>query len=132
MRVSSGVRLAWGDDKRLRLDDEKIAALPMDYISNQTGHQVDGIFGSSLFQHFQIRVDYEHARVIFASDSAGPTTGTAIPVRLHGGVPFVEAALETASGDKVPALFLVDSGTASELILSRKFIDAHPRNNTFS
>jgi len=49
MRVSSGVRLAWGYDKRLRLDDEKIAALSIDYISNQTGHQVDGIFGSSCF-----------------------------------------------------------------------------------
>ena len=126
MRVSSGVRLAWGYDKRLRLDDQKIAALPIDYISNQTGHQVDGIFGSSLFQHFHIRVDYEHGEVTFDSGSADPTTGTAIPVKLYGGVPFVEAAFETASGDKVPALFLVDSGTASELILSRKFIDAHP------
>ena len=126
MRVSSGVRLAWGYDKRLRLDDQKIAALPIDYISNQTGHQVDGIFGSSLFQHFHIRVDYEHGEVTFDSGSADPTTGTAIPVKLYGGVPFVEAAFETASGDKVPALFLVDSGTASELILSRKFIEAHP------
>src|ERR1700733_6509710 len=35
MRVSSGVRLAWGYDKRLRLDDQKIAALPIDYISNR-------------------------------------------------------------------------------------------------
>ena len=40
MRASSGVRLAWGYDKRLGLDDQKIAALPIDYISNQTGHQV--------------------------------------------------------------------------------------------
>jgi hypothetical protein len=126
MHISSGVRLAWGYDKRLRLDDQKIAALPIDYISNQTGHQVDGIFGSSLFQHFHIRVDYEHGEVTFASGSAGPTRGTAIPVKIYGGVPFVEAAFETATGEKVPALFLVDSGTASELILSRKFIDAHP------
>ena len=126
MHVLSRVRLAWGDDKELRLDDQNLAALPIDYISRQTGQQVDGIFGSSLFQHFHVSVDYEHGEVTFASFDSGPTTGTAIPIKLYGGVPFVEAAFETATGEKVPALFLVDSGTAGELILSRKFIDAHP------
>jgi len=122
----SGVRLAWGYDKRLRLDDQQIAALRVDYISQQTGRQVDGIFGSSLFQHFQIRVDYEHGEVTFAVGGAPSTTGTPIPIKLYGGIPFVEATFETAAGKKVPALFLVDSGTAGELILSKKFLDAHP------
>ncbi len=45
----SGVRLAWGYDKRLRLDDQRIAALRIDYISRQTGHRVDGILGASGF-----------------------------------------------------------------------------------
>jgi hypothetical protein len=86
---------------------------------------VDGIFGSSLFQHFQIRVDYEHGEVTFVP--AHPSHNrNGDPIKLYGGVPFVEAAFETATGEKVPALFLVDSGTAGELILSRKFIDAHP------
>ena len=122
----SGVRLAWGYDKRLRLDDQRIAALRIDYISQQTGHRVDGIFGSSLFQRFQIRVDYEHGEVTFAVGGAPATTGTPIPIKLYGGIPFVEATFATATGEKIPALFLVDSGTAGELILSRKFLDAHP------
>ncbi len=126
MRVSSGVRLAWGYAPRVRLDDQQIAALPIGYVSKQTGHQVDGIFGSSLFQNFEVRVDYEHAEVTFSRGGAPATTGTAIPIKLYGGVPFVEAAFETATGVKVPALFLIDSGTAGELILSRKFLDAHP------
>jgi len=126
VRLFSGVRLAWGDQERLTLDDERIAALSIGYISKQTGHQVDGIFGSSLFQHFDIRVDYEHSEVTFAQGGATATTGTAIPIKLISGIPFVEAAFETASGAKVPALFLVDSGTSVELILSRKFLDAHP------
>jgi predicted aspartyl protease len=126
MHVSSGVRLAWGRDKRLTLGQQQIAALRIDYISQQTGHQVDGIFGSSLFQHFKIRVDYEHGEVTFALGGAPSTTGTPIPINLYGGIPFVEATFETATGEKVSALFLVDSGTAGELILSRKFLDAHP------
>jgi predicted aspartyl protease len=126
MRVFSRVRLAWGDKKRLTLNDQTIAALPIGYVSKQTGHQVDGIFGSSLFQNFDVRVDYEHAEVTFSRGGPPATIGTAIPIKLHNGVPFVEAAFETASGAKVPALFLIDSGTSGELILSRKFLDAHP------
>ena len=120
MRVFSGVRLAWGEKEKLTLDDQKIAALPIGYISKQTGHQVDGIFGSSLFQHFDIRVDYEHSEVTFAHGAAPATTGTAIPIKLYAGVPFVEAAFETASGAKVPALFLIDSGTSGELMFEPK------------
>jgi hypothetical protein len=80
MHISSGARLAWGYDKKLTLDDQNIAALPIDYISQQTGHQVDAIFGSSLFQHFQIRVDYEHSEVTFTSGSGPSTSGTPIPL----------------------------------------------------
>ena len=126
MHISSGARLAWGYDKKLTLDDQNIAALPIDYISQQTGHQVDAIFGSSLFQHFQIRVDYEHSEVTFTSGSGASTSGTPIPIMLYGNEPYVEAIFETATGEKVPARFLVDSGTAGDLILSRQFLDAHP------
>lgn len=126
LHLSSGVHLAWGPEKKLKLDDQQIGALPITYISEQTGYPVDGIFGSSLFQHFQIRVDYERAEVTFNHGSAAPAKGTAIPLKIYGGIAFVEAALETAAGEKVPALFLVDSGTTGTMILSRKFLDQHP------
>jgi len=79
-----------------------------------------------LFQHFQIRVDYENSEVTFARGIALPAAGTSIPLTINSGVPFVTAALETASGEKVPALFVLDSGTAGALLLSRKFLEAHP------
>ncbi len=67
MHISSGARLAWGDNRQLTLNDQIVAALPIDYVSQQTGQHVDAIFGSSLFQHFRIRVDYEHSEVTFTS-----------------------------------------------------------------
>jgi predicted aspartyl protease len=126
MHISSGARLAWGNDRQVALGDQNIAALPIDYVSQQTGHPVDAIFGSSLFQHFRIRVDYEHSEVTFTSGSGPSTSGTTIPITLYAGVPFVEATFETATGEKVPARFLVDSGTTGTLILSKKFLEAHP------
>jgi hypothetical protein len=124
--ISPGNRLAWGPDKQLRLGDQRVAALPISDISEQTGYPLDGIFGSSLFQNFQIHVDYDHAEVTFAQGEPPPAGGVAVPLRLYGGIPFVEATLETAAGGKVPGLFLVDSGTTAPLILSRKFLEAHP------
>jgi hypothetical protein len=38
----------------------------------------------------------------------------------------VEAVLETASGEKVPARFLLDSGTTGDLILNKNFLNEHP------
>jgi predicted aspartyl protease len=126
MHISSGARLAWGYNRQLTLDDQNVGALPIDYVSQQTGQQVDAIFGSSLFQHFRIRVDYEHSEVTFTSGSGPSTSGTAIPIMFCGNAPYVEATFETATGEKVSARFLVDSGTAGDLILSRKFLDSHP------
>ena len=126
MHISSGARLAWGDNRQLTLDDQNVAALPIDYVSQQTGQHVDAIFGSSLFQHFRIRVDYEHSEVTFTSGRGPSTSGTAIPIMFYGNAPYVEATFETATGEKVSARFLVDSGTAGDLILSRKFLDSHP------
>jgi membrane-associated protease RseP (regulator of RpoE activity) len=126
MHLFSGVSLAWGIEKNLYLGGQMIAALPIDYISRQTGYGVNGIFGSPLFQHFQVRVDYEESEVRFTSGDAHSNGGTAIPIKLNGGTPFVQALIETARGEKIPALFLVDSGTAGDLILNKKFLDAHP------
>jgi len=121
-----GVQLAWGPDKKVKLGDQQVAALPIAYISQQTGHPVDAIFGNSLFQNFKIRVDYEQGAVTFLRGGALPAAAASIPLTINGGVPFVTATLETASGEKVPALFIVDSGTTGAMLLSRKFLEAHP------
>jgi hypothetical protein len=122
----SNVHLSWGNNKQLSLKDQQIGELPIAYISQQTGYPVDGIFGSSLFAHFDIRVDYERSAVTFSLGDPSSTSGTPIPIKLQNDVPFVEAKIETADGKAIPSLFLVDSGTTGALILSSKYLDAHP------
>lgn len=126
LHLLSNEQLSWGTDKQLSLDNQHIAELPIAYISRQTGYPVDGIFGSSLFAHFDIRVDYERGLVTFGPESTSPATGTPIPIKLYGMTPFVQATIETVEGKAVSALFLVDSGTTAPLVLSSKFLDAHP------
>jgi predicted aspartyl protease len=122
----NGVKLSWGPEKRLELTDQQIATLPIGYVSQQTGHAVDALFGSSVFQTFQVRVNYERSEVTFSQGHTLSTEGTPIPITLSGGVPMITAILEAQSGEKIPAPFLVDSGTTGTMILSRKFLETHP------
>jgi hypothetical protein len=41
--------------------------MTIDYIASQVGDRVDGIFGSNLFLHYIIAIDYEQQRVTFHS-----------------------------------------------------------------
>lgn len=124
--VILGVELAWGPAKEFGLKGQKIDTLPISYISSQTGHPVDSLFGGSLFQNFNVRVDYEQQEVTFTHAKLASPKGTVIPVQLNGGVPFVEATFETSKGERITGLFLIDSGTTGSLILNKNFLDAHP------
>ncbi len=124
--VISGVRLAWGPGGTVALPGQTMIALPIRFISQETGYPVSGIFGSTVFQHFRVRVDYQHREVTFASGAARRRSGVTIPIKIYGGVPYVKAAFETAHGKSVPALFILDSGTAGDLLLDRQFLAAHP------
>lgn len=121
-----GVNLSWGPHRILRLKEQHLATLPINYISAQTGYPIDAIFGSSLFQRFRIRVNYKRGEVIFGSALVTEDAKATVPILIDHGVPFMKATLETSSGGKVPALFLVDSGTTGPMILSRHFLDTHP------
>jgi PDZ domain len=125
LHLVPNARLFWGPNRQFSLNHQRIAVLPITYISQSEGYPVDGIFGSSLFAHFDVRVDYERNTVTFSRGRRPSGSGTAIPIKLYGSTPFVQAKIETAGGKAVPGLFLVDSGTTGALILSSKFLAAH-------
>jgi PDZ domain/Aspartyl protease len=119
--------LKWGGPERqLSLSHQKIAVLPIDYVSAQVGKRVDAFFGSNLLLHYAVSVDYERQRVTFSLSNSGLSVGTAIPIQRMSDTPFIEASIEGTGGKRVTALFLLDSGTSGAMILNRKFLDAHP------
>jgi hypothetical protein len=120
--------LKWGSpDRQLSLLHQQSAILPIDYISTQVGKRVDALFGSNLFLHYMIAVDYEQQSVTFSSPGSGtPPLGSSVPIQILGNDSYVEASIEGEDGKKVAALFVLDSGTTGAMILNRKFLDAHP------
>jgi predicted aspartyl protease len=121
--------LQWGNPTNpLQLLHQKGAMLPIHYISEQVGKRTDAIFGSNLFLNYTIAVDYQQQRATFTStDSETRPSGTAIPIEIFGNVPFVEVTIQGDDGEKVSGRFVADSGTAGAMILSKKFLEAHPR-----
>ena len=110
------------------LQHQQGAILPIDHLSAQVGKRVDVIFGSNLFLHYTVTVDYEHERTTFSLPGSGPPPlGNSIPIQILSNVPFVEATIEGEDGKKITGLFFLDSGTANAaMILNKKFLDTHP------
>jgi PDZ domain/Aspartyl protease len=128
LQISNDCELRWGiGEDQLRLVRQQCATMNIDYIAAQVGDRVDGIFGSNLFLHYVIAIDYEQQRVTFSPSATGTPPGdSAIPIEISNNVPYVQASIQGEDGKKVPARFLIDSGTAGAIILSKKFVDAHP------
>lgn len=128
LRLVDAAALTWGlNDASMRLSSEQVAVLPIDYIGAQIGHQIDALFGSNVFQHFRVTLDYARKNVRFAPFDEPCTPGTvAIPIEIAGNVPIVEAAIASSDGSLIKAKFVVDIGTTGAAILSKRFLDEHP------
>ena len=65
------------------LQHQQGAILPIDHLSAQVGKRVDVIFGSNLFLHYTVTVDYEHERTTFSLPGSGPPPlGNSIPIQI--------------------------------------------------
>jgi PDZ domain len=130
LQMSNDCELRWGiGEDQLRLVRQQCATMNIDYIAAQVGDRVDGIFGSNLFLHYVIAIDYEQQRVTFTPSAIGtPPVKSAIPIpiEISNNVPYVQASIQGEDGKMVTARFLIDSGTAGAMILSNKFVEAHP------
>ncbi len=128
LRLVNSAALTWGPKNAgMRLSNERIAILPIDYIGAQIGHPVDALFGSNVFQHFRVTLDYARQKVSFAKfgEPCKPDA-MAIPINTAGNVPTVEAAIAGSDGSLVTAKFVVDIGTTGAAIISKRFLDQHP------
>lgn len=104
-----------------------VRVVPLDAWFRQTGLGVAGIAGSDIFAHFDVRIDYVHRLLTLAVPQSCAVPWQRIPLHVMGGLPFVDADLETASGKKLRGLFLVDTGQSGYgLVLTNEFLSAHP------
>ena len=112
----------------VRLVPPRIAVSPLDsLLAPFTGHRTAGIIGSQLFTEHVVVLDIA-ARRLEVHDAAGfhyAGNGTVLPLRLSGGIPYVDGAITLPDGRRLPMRFLVDLGAKATLLVAEPFIDAH-------
>jgi hypothetical protein len=119
--------------KTLRLAGAEVSQRPvsvfsLDAWSRQTGRPVSGIAGSDIFRYFGARIDYVHQLLTLVPPQSCAVPKTEhVALRLLGGLPFLEADVQTADGRTVRGLFLLDTGQGGPgMVLTAEFARAHP------
>jgi hypothetical protein len=96
-------------------------------MARQTGGRVEGVAGSDIFQHFAVRIDYVNHGLTLTLPESCATPEKKLPVRLAGGLPFVQATVQAPGGQPVQGLFLLDTGQPGPgLVLTSEFVAQHP------
>jgi hypothetical protein len=119
-------------DKTLRLAGAEVTRRPVSVFSlnawsRQTGQPISGIAGSDIFHHFDARIDYVHQLLTLVVPQSCAVAGERIHLHMLGGLPFLDAEIQTAGGKRVRGLFLLDTGQSGPgLVLTSEFVAAHP------
>jgi hypothetical protein len=133
----------------LSLSDQWVGVLPLDgvaacaseVVADELGHLrncepneqrcqrrvIDGVLGDAFFKRFVVEIDY-NARLlnVYAPGSYKyQGTGETIPLELPDRYSFVQVRLSVAGRAPVSGRFIIDTGGAHALILSRPFVEAN-------
>jgi Aspartyl protease/PDZ domain len=125
LHIANGVAI---ETDGVKVGDQNIAALPVDYIAVQAGHPTEGILSVNAFASDAVDVDYETKRLRFV-DSAkfAPSPGAVeVPLKINDGVPLIQAQVQTPRGETATGTFILDSGFTATIIFSKPFLDLHP------
>ena len=89
--------------------------------------RLDGILGKEFFAALVVEIDYA-ARVLHLYDPAGykyAGQGEIVPLEIAPQHVFARASIGTAGGRRIAARLLVDTGAATALRLTRRFVATH-------
>jgi hypothetical protein len=88
---------------------------------------IDGVLGDDFFKRFVVEIDYDAGLMNVYAPAAYKYQGTgeSIPLELTDRYSFVQVQLSIAGRAPVNGRFIIDTGNAQALILSRPFIEAN-------
>ncbi len=106
---------------------QPFVVVPLGELSALEGRPIAGLIGDTLLSQFLVSIDFER-KTLRLGDREGTglsRDGDAIPVELHNGQPWIDAAISPAGAPAVHGLFLVDTGSNRALHVNQPFAAAH-------
>jgi hypothetical protein len=110
------------------LTHRNLIVIDLKSLEPATGHTVDGIIGSRLFDDFVVVVDFERRLLsVYLPDHYQPSANaTSLPVRLdEHGFQFIDATIVLPGINPITANFLIDGGANTYADFYKPFTDAH-------
>lgn len=105
----------------------RVGVAPLRGVSESYGRRMDGLVGAELFARYVVEMDWEQKIFQFHDPEKfryeGP--GTAVPLVVAGGMPFVRMQFSVPGVEPVEGLILVDCPHPGTVILNRPFVEQH-------
>ena len=111
----------------LRLDSAEVASLDA-RLTPYSGRHIGGLIGSQFFREHVVTVDFDQRRLELRNPRTFDYHGSGLrsAFRLVDGVPIVAGAITLPDGSSLPLRLLVDLGADANLLVSGRFVSAHP------
>jgi predicted aspartyl protease len=107
--------------------DQTMGTLHLDPISASAGRPIDVILGQPVFKRCVVEVDYPRKCASFfdAESYEYRGSGVAVPLSFDLGLPHVEARIVLPDGRSLAGKFVIDTGAATNVILSPDVIESN-------
>ena len=105
------------------MDIEGVQLKNITALANWKHGSLDGTIGYPLFARLRSRIDVRAATITFSDpeNDTGPLAGSVLPLEIkRGQMPAVEGTVDGIAG-----VFMLDTNTASSLILTSPFVTSH-------
>jgi hypothetical protein len=123
-RLARHVELTVGE---ISLPRTTVVVVGLADLEARIGHEIGGIIGADLFNSFVVTVDRRSETLVLADPkgSAYSGSGIAIPIRLSGDRPFVDARITPVGGVPFGARLVVDTGDSNAIGFHTPSVASH-------
>ena len=96
-------------------------------VSESYGRRMDGLVGAELFERYVVELDWEQQSFRFHDPRQFRYSGkgTAVPLIVAGGMPFLRVQISVPGVEPVEGIFLVDCPHPGTIIINRPFVEQH-------
>ena len=96
-------------------------------VSESYGQRMDGLVGAELFERYVVEMDWDQRTFRFHDPRTFRYSGkgSAVPLIVADGMPFVKMELSVPGAEPVEGIFLVDCPHPGAIIVNRPFVEEH-------
>jgi hypothetical protein len=109
------------------LQHQSAVVLPLDFISQRTGHPVAALLGYEFFKTFVVEIDFARQlmNLYHPASFQYHGSGEIVPLQFEENLPYMTASLKMPDGEIVTGRFVIDLGSEIPVMVRQDFATRH-------